>query len=181
MAEEDVPRTAEVVAKRCLVLYAVVAAGNREDRGLLADWLRREGVWEAVSPLEEAFLTGPEPERQAMIDATWRTEGLGVLLWALGKMEPAGIGKVPVMRAALPLLRGPVGDFVSAASLRAEGEILEMYEAVYQAHWEVRDARLHGRPLPDGLHPGEVYERHYALNWLIGYCGQEWDDVATDT
>jgi hypothetical protein len=24
-------------------------------------------------------------------------------------------------------------------------------------------------------------ERHYALNWLIGYLEQAWDDVSTDT
>jgi len=24
-------------------------------------------------------------------------------------------------------------------------------------------------------------ERHYALNWLIGYMEQEWDDISTDT
>jgi hypothetical protein len=34
---------------------------------------------------------------------------------------------------------------------------------------------------PAGLHPGVLYERHYALNWLIGYCDQEWDEVTTDT
>jgi Domain of unknown function (DUF4272) len=26
-----------------------------------------------------------------------------------------------------------------------------------------------------------VYERHYALNWLMNYLGQAWDDVSTDT
>jgi hypothetical protein len=29
--------------------------------------------------------------------------------------------------------------------------------------------------------PGVIEERHYALNWLIGYFNQDWDDVATDT
>ena len=29
--------------------------------------------------------------------------------------------------------------------------------------------------------PSVVYERHYALNWLIGYCDQSWDEVTTDT
>lgn len=28
---------------------------------------------------------------------------------------------------------------------------------------------------------GVVQERHHALNWLIGYCGQDWDDITTDT
>nr|WP_246762835.1 DUF4272 domain-containing protein [Rhizobium sp. NZLR1] len=28
---------------------------------------------------------------------------------------------------------------------------------------------------------GAVYARHYALNWLIGYMDQDWDDISTDT
>ncbi len=43
------------------------------------------------------------------------------------------------------------------------------------------NARLDGTAMPPGLDPGIVYERHYVLNWLIGYSGQAWDDVTTDT
>ncbi|MDR2636809.1 MAG: DUF4272 domain-containing protein [Zoogloeaceae bacterium] len=31
------------------------------------------------------------------------------------------------------------------------------------------------------MEPGVTMERHYALNWLIGYMDQEWDDISTDT
>ena len=31
------------------------------------------------------------------------------------------------------------------------------------------------------LDPGVTEERHYALNWLIGYMEQAWDDVSTST
>ena len=54
-------------------------------------------------------------------------------------------------------------------------------ESIYLIHWAVRDARLNGRPVPNNYHPGVVLERHHALNWLIGYCGQDWDDISTDT
>ena len=47
--------------------------------------------------------------------------------------------------------------------------------------WAVVDARVKNKPCPVGLDPGVVQERHHALNWLIGYMDQEWDDVATDT
>jgi hypothetical protein len=42
-------------------------------------------------------------------------------------------------------------------------------------------------PVPDHEPPVESYnsgafqERHYALNWLIGYGGLDWDDISTDT
>lgn len=43
------------------------------------------------------------------------------------------------------------------------------------------EARVRRQPMPDDVEPGVVYERHYALNWLIGYMDQEWDEISTDT
>ena len=40
---------------------------------------------------------------------------------------------------------------------------------------------MNGKSAPSGLDPGVVQERHQALNWLIGYMDQHWDDVSTDT
>ncbi|HEY9047600.1 MAG TPA: DUF4272 domain-containing protein, partial [Ohtaekwangia sp.] len=42
------------------------------------------------------------------------------------------------------------------------------------------DARINQRPIEE-VHPSVVYERHYALNWLINYMDQPWDDVSCDT
>jgi hypothetical protein len=33
----------------------------------------------------------------------------------------------------------------------------------------------------DEVSPEVVHERHYAINWIIGDIGQEWDDISTDT
>jgi len=49
---------------------------------------------------------------------------------------------------------------------------MEVYQSV--------DARINGRQITE-IHPGVVYERHYALNWLINYMNQDWDDVSCDT
>ena len=69
--------------------------------------------------------------------------------------------------------------------------------ATYQIHWRVRDFQLRRQPTPprklarmahedidlptESYVPGVVQERHYGLNWLIGYGGQAWDDIRTDT
>ena len=46
--------------------------------------------------------------------------------------------------------------------------------------WACVDARIKGVQITE-IHSGVVYERHYALNWLINYRNQEWDDVSCDT
>jgi hypothetical protein len=71
--------------------------------------------------------------------------------------------------------------FISSAQLRDEAEIRDEYEKIYDAHWRVRDARIHERPIPDCLDAGAIFERHWGFNWLTGYCGQEWDQISTDT
>jgi len=47
--------------------------------------------------------------------------------------------------------------------------------------WACVAARVSGKSPPKGVDCEVVMERHHALNWLIGYQGQEWDDVSTDT
>ncbi len=183
--DQDQVRTASEVAIRCVVLYAVAAAGYKEPRQKLIEWLQREGLWDFVSPEEASLLQSQEPGRQQLINATWRVEALLPLLWALGSVDRlpplTELCEPPLLRAALPSLYGPTANYVVEAALRDETEIWEAHEEVYQAHWIVRDAELNGRPIPHGYQAGVILERHHALNWLTGYLGQSWDDVTTDT
>jgi len=201
--DEDVERMrrAEEVARRCIVLYAVLAAGHGEPRDLLIAWLRRERLWDAVSPNESTYLLSTSPTQQERINATWRAEALCPLLWSLNLISdlpsPQQLCDVQAIRSALPPLLSSVGEFISAARLRSDFEIHHANEEIYHVHWRIRDAQLRGLPTPPGKLPrmhhddgeppvesyiaGAVQERHHALNWLIGYCGQDWDDITTDT
>jgi hypothetical protein len=183
--DEDQMRTASEVARRCLVLSAVLAAGHKVSRQELIEWLRNEGLWASVSAEEASLLQCPSPTRQQTINATWRAEALLPLLWVLravdGLPPPTAICDVPLVQAALPPLFGPTAEFVATAALRDEADIWEAHEVTYQAHWAIRDAELNNKPIPHGYQAGIIQERHHALNWLTGYCGQSWDDVTTDT
>ena len=65
--------------------------------------------------------------------------------------------------------------------MRPLSDILDQADLIYRYHWAVVDARINGQDAPAGLNSGVVLERHYALNWLIGYFDQAWDDISTDT
>jgi hypothetical protein len=197
----DQIRSAGEVAGRCVILYAVIAAGHREARDQLVAWLRREGLWDGVGPKESEFLLSTSPTETQRIQASWRAEALFPLLWSLRLIHelpsPQKICDVQLMQRVLPPLFGSVAQFISSAALRSDADILAANEEIYQIHWRVRDFQLRLEPTPPGKlprmpHPdfdppaesydgGVVQERHYALNWLIGYCGQDWDDITTDT
>ncbi len=64
--------------------------------------------------------------------------------------------------------------------MRSKVELLDAADLYYRLDWACVDARINGKEMTQA-HPGVVYERHYALNWLISYGNQEWDDVRCDT
>lgn len=197
----DQIRTADEVARRCLVLHGVLAAGHDVPRDRIVTWLRRDGLWDSVSPEESALFLSESTTQQQRIDATWRAEALFPLLWSLGLIpdlpSPQQLCDLQLVQRVLPPLFEPVAEFISSARLRSHSEIHSANEEIYQIHWRVRDARLRGEPAPAGklprmphddcnpqvesYHSGVIQERHHALNWLIGYCGQDWDDITTDT
>ena len=71
--------------------------------------------------------------------------------------------------------------FAADAVLRPASDILDALDLHYRLHWAVRQARLDNKPVPGGIEGGVVYERHYALNWLVRFEDAEWDAVETPT
>ncbi len=181
---EDGPQTAEQVAKRALVLSAVITAAYGSPVGDIISWLNKENLYSELTPNELEFLNDPTNKKHK-INMTWKLEALVVLLWSISKLE-----KLPHLTNQCdtePLKKAvvwppyPTSSFIETSILRSKEIIESEYENVYQAHWKVRDAKINGKKVPEELVPGVVLERHYGFNWIIGYDGQQWDDIATDT
>jgi hypothetical protein len=181
--DELQPRTSRAVAERCLALIAVVGRSLGTPREQTLQWLEKHELLSYLSDAERAYLLDEAPSQQTIVNFSWRAEALAALLWALEgitEFEPLNVqvdlGSVAMFRAA----GHDPEAFLSAARLRPR-EILEEAESdLYHQHWRVRDAQLFGKPMPADLDPGIVYERRYALSWLVGW-GADWDYVPTDT
>jgi hypothetical protein len=176
-------RSPEEVAKRAIALCAVALCGEGLEQQTAIVFLQERGLWEAATQKEKKFLLNKAPTQQERANFTWRYEGLWVLLWALGYVSqlayPSEICDVP--QAVETIANTPAEQFIAQASLRPLAEILEEADLIYRYDWAVVNARLQHCEMPGGLNQGVVYERHYALNWLVGYLDQDWDDVTTDT
>ncbi len=182
-------RTAEEVASRLSALYIVCLRARSlalGEEGIPAEELEpiSPAAASALSPAESAFLTNPAPGKQDVIDFNWRYEAMNILAWALGLVEevsfPSGVCDVEALQKdAASILDGRT----PSATLRGAGELLDMLDLHYRLHWVVRQARVEGKPVPEGIEPGVVQERHHALNWLLGFEneGVEWDDIDTPT
>ncbi len=181
----DKLRKPSEVAIRCVVLLGVVAAGHQQPRSEIVHWLRQYCLWDAVTPNEAAFLLSESPSQHQTVDATWRAEALYTLLWALHRLptfiSPTQQCNLQQTTAAMPELYSDPSEFIASARLRDPQSIYDVLDPIFHVHWEVRDAEIRGKPVPNGYDSGAVVERHYAYNWLTCWQDQEWDDVTTDT
>jgi len=181
--EEAQLRNPEEVAQRAIALCAVAVRGEGLQWKEVAELLKEHDPLQVATPKEKSFLLEENPAQKDQFNFSWRYESLWVLLWALGYVEsldyPSSHCDVP--RSVGTLIGATTEQFIKQATLRPLSEILDEADLIYRYDWAVVDARINRQPPPANLDAGVVYERHYALNWLIGYMNQDWDDVTTDT
>jgi hypothetical protein len=193
------------VVDRALCLSAVamlgaIAAGVEDeamDAGQAGEylkeshrWLIREQLTAALSIRERALLAKALTDWTARdaLNAGWRSEALGVLLWALAALDemPPYDTRFERLPSFVPLL-APTADFRRAASLRPAEDIGRARDLAEQWHGRTRARQLQEAddPQVEGLDGdadvrSAAAERHYALNWLCGYAS-DWDSVPTET
>ncbi|QDC08724.1 DUF4272 domain-containing protein [Oceanicola sp. D3] len=181
---QSIRRSDDEVIRRTIALAIVAVKGETGDAALGHSLTVQFGAEGWFTPAEQAFMDAPEPDQSMRAQFAWRYETVEVMLWALGIYDelkyPSEIMDVPRMADTLRSL-GTEG-LRARAKLRPQAELLDAADLIYRYHWATRQARLDGTPPPAGLYPDVIWERHHALNWLIGaHGGQPWDDVSTDT
>jgi hypothetical protein len=182
-SSEAKPRPKIEVAYRALSLLTVALKGEGLDQAIVEEIVQEHGLFAHLTPKEAAFFATESPVQHDRTQFSWRYDCAWVMLWALGYVEtlgrPSTICDVP--RAVSYMKDQTTSQFILNAKDRPIAEILDAADIIYRYHWAVRSARLNGRPVPAGLAPGVVQERHQALNWLIGCRAEQWDDITTDT
>lgn len=176
------PRSAEEIAERTLALAIAAVKGEANDQQFVDSLIARYSAKQLFTPAELAFITNPSPTKQQLIDFAWQYECVHVLLWSLGHIEklqpPNQLCDVP---GEVSIIRDLGREKLSStARPRSMSEILDQADLYYHLHWAVIELRLNGKG-SDKANEEIIDERHKALNWLIRYMGQNWDDITTDT
>lgn len=181
---DDKLRTAEEIARRSLVLGALISTVYGTSISDICSWLKAENLWNELSPDELVYIANPA-NKKAQINLSWHSEALVVLLWSINKFSslPPLTAECDTTLNKNVLITYPnsTKEFISSALLRDEEEISLEYEAVYESHWSVRDSKIHNKPIPNDVIPGVVYERHFGFNYVTGYCSLPWDEITCDT
>src|SRR5262245_3141626 len=176
-------RTSNEIARRALALVVVANKAEGADQALVNKLVADLGVSGDLTPKEKAFIDKAGTTENERVQFVWRYEALHVLLWSIGfvdKLERPD-KTVDVRSTVRIFVENRRAGIIAKAKLRTAVEILDAADLIYRYHWAVRDVGRNGQAAPAGLDADVVMERHHALNWLIGYARQEWDDVSTDT
>ncbi len=174
-------RSPREVADRLLALTIVAVKGEGLAQEDVLVFIEERGVGPLLTPKERAFIDNPEPTDHERAQFSWQYECAWVLLWALNFLD--GPLEFPGSICDVPKLVETVRDSkdLTLNGLHSANNILNEADLIYRYHWAVRQAQIDGAEAPGGLEPGVVQERHRALNWLVTYMDQDWDDVSTDT
>lgn len=176
--------TADQVADRALVLYALVRRGyiehviastdgdplrvrQGESARLEAErWLDREGLREALTSVERQLFEAPSGSwpAEATADAMWRKESLGALLWALHH-----VAEMPSydLEFDQSVLDDAIMRYGSVNGFRAEGALRDDQDL--DRAWMEADAwfgATEGRGDDDATIASVAAERYRALSWL---------------
>ncbi len=179
-------RTPQAIAERVTLLAVTnMVAFNQMPGEQAVAYLKNFDLWQLATPKEVDFLQNPTDERKAY--ETWKCESIWTLLWALNVIPDLNFPDKLADLNNIPPAQYPIGphkdpnDFIAQMTQTAtEKVILDTNDLYYRIHWACVDARLSGQEITQ-VNPGIVYERHYALNWLINYKNQRWDEVTCDT
>lgn len=176
------PRSPEEIAERALALAICAVKGEANDQELVDSLITRFSANQLFTPAELAFIANHSPTQQQLTDFAWQYECIHVLLWSLGHIEklqpPNQICNVP---AEVSIIRDLGREKLSStARPRPMSEILDQADYYYRLHWAAIELRINGKS-SDKANEEIIVERHKALNWLIRYMGQNWDDITTDT
>jgi hypothetical protein len=154
---EPIPPTALRVAQRALVLSAVICrsgiegdGGNQQAEALreqVVGWIERLGLNGEAEPEEMELLRTPlgSLPKKRLVEASWRTEGLVVLAWALGRCELPDYDREangPDTADTIGFLEEKDNAIIHQPALRPRLEIAALADHLFTLHWRLRQFSL---------------------------------------
>src|SRR5688572_13852104 len=147
--EEEVnTRNKDEVVDRALALNYVGLKGEGLEKNILEEIDKKYRVMQKLSPKEKGFAGDSHPSQQELTDATWKYEGLHVLLWALGFIDSLSYpDKQCNVPADLTIIKNMTEEeFRQKAKLRSKKEILDQADLALRINWACVDANINDSP-----------------------------------
>jgi hypothetical protein len=178
------------VGCRTLILYGLAyAAHNLDERISIADWFKRENIWDKVSNNEKEFLYDVTPENEKIVDVSWAIEAALTLAWTLNVVDTlpeidreSTDDEIGNFLARIPKPGENTKEFLQNLSYRNLEEIYEENLVNEAVTAYLRDIVLLERKDETNINRMTSFERHRVLNWVRQFMGEkDWDEISTST
>jgi len=176
-------RPVDEMVSRVLALCYVVLLGEPDNAFALNILETRYDAKNKLSPNERALADKPKLTAIEQNDASWRYEAMAAVLWVLGYLDELPYPDDEIDAELLIHSISPHSELnlIAAAKPRQTTQILDAIDLYYRFLWAIRDAEMNKRTTPGQLHILVVFQRIYALNWVINYQNRSWDTMTVDT
>ncbi len=137
---------------------------------------RLYGVKLCFTPKEAKYLRDPSSGKHS--ENALKIEAAATLLWAIGMCELGWPDKGADAEQLNAILKSrDLRTVCATARTRDKSELLDMYDLTTRLH--ALCVRASAEEIKQtGLDPDIIYERHYALNWLLGVGDfSSWDNI----
>lgn len=177
--EVEIRDPKEIAARILILVYLAYISEVPEERENVIDFLKANSLWDKVSPDEKVQYQKEKLTNQELVNISWRSEAVWLLLWTINKVDklelPIGQVEISEIVSRIPEFLTDPKEFTENAIVRQTTEILDISDLLYRLHWAIRN-----QSMPAKLDLGIIMERHYAINWVTCYA-DEWDEITTDT
>lgn len=166
----------EIAIRVMILTYLNCVCQAPEAREAILAFLEEEGLWRFATETEKDLFQRSNWTEQEETNTLWRSESIWLLLWAIEQVEhlawPLQEANMNDIISLLPPFLSNSRDFVSTVNVRSTPTLLDMADLLFRLNWASMQAEKEGRPLD--LHPGILYERHQAINWVLR-IREEWE------
>lgn len=170
------------VAQRVLAILAVLDRTFSEEAAPTLEWVYCYDIDKYFSMAERDFYFARKVSTEDRENFGWLSESLALMLWALGYLEdlpPLNRRFSPMDVPYLYNITTSTSQFLGDACLRSDDALVLAEEHHCQAHWQAMHAESSTRAFSCAIDPEIIYERRYALSWLVGW-GESWESVPLD-
>ena len=159
-------------------------ASNSAEADKIADWLKKEDLWQAASENEKFFFREPENSDEENAKLSFQFEGAYMLAWVLGIVEvypdpssECDLELVSDFFANVPPVLAETDDFFEDLAFERITAIHDEYlfykmSALYFKHIKKTD-----KENTSNVHSAAAQQRYLVLEWLLNPDNVEWDEL----
>jgi hypothetical protein len=182
--------TPREVGCRIMIIYTLVYTIEEPKKKLAAiNWLKKENLWQHVSPNEVLYLESSHTEQEQINELSWQLEAAYILAWALGLVKENPSPDIPVtdeqmeeMFNIIPPIGENLQEFLNGLNYRKTEEVFDenIFYELTTAHF--RDLYFNQKEDATNINKNSAFQRHKALNWLRRFMDiTEWDETDMST